>query len=77
MSVLFYVLKFPSICTVHEKYSILRRENLEKTQFFLSFTKVNKKNEITNKSKDFLDLLSLRMWIFNSKVGRLFCILNL
>ena len=71
-----WIFKFPSGWSVREKFSILRGQNPRKTQFFLSFTKVNKKIETSNKSKDFLDLLSLKVWIKISKVNQLLSILN-
>ena len=44
-------------------------------QFFLSFTKVNKKSETSNKRKDFLDLLSLEILINISKANLMFKVL--
>lgn len=71
-----WILKFPSGWSVREKFSILRGETPWKTQFFLSFTKVNKISETCNKSKEFLEMLSLETRIYNWKHRGLFSVLN-
>ena len=71
-----WIFKFPSGWSVREKFSILRGQNPRKTQFFLSFTKVNKISETCNKSKEFLEMLSLETWIYNWKRSDLFSVLK-